>query len=110
MILALLISLSILYALFQAYLNLQGFDVSNSTDMLWSFVFAALIALWVSKEPKRQLFKAPFEFHAFIFFLWPVTLPYYLIKTRGGIGIVQYLGFLGMKLLSFFLGLAVYLY
>ncbi|MBU6952106.1 hypothetical protein [Hahella sp. HN01] len=110
MILALLIALSILYALFQAYLNLQGVDVSDSTDTVWSLVFASLVALWVSKDPKRQYFKAPFEFHAFIFFLWPFTLPYYLVKTRGGVGVAQYLGFLGMKLLSFFGGVAIYFY
>jgi hypothetical protein len=30
----------------------------------------------------------PFEFDAFVFFGWPVVVPYYLYRTRGGRGLI----------------------
>jgi hypothetical protein len=36
----------------------------------------------------------PFEFEAFVFFAWPIALPYYLVKSRGSRGLLLFAVFL----------------
>lgn len=45
------------------------------------------------KEPQHREFDAPFEFGAFMYFAWPIVLPYYLVKTQGVEGLVLFMGF-----------------
>jgi hypothetical protein len=99
-----------LYSAAQVALNMQGEVVSDGTDTLWAFIFAILVAVWAKKEPKQREFNAPFEFGAFLYFAWPIILPYYLIKTRGCEGWITFMGFLGLYLLPFLSGLLAYVY
>lgn len=102
--------LSLVYSCAQVVLNMQEEVVSDSTDVLWTFIFAILIAVWAKKEPKQKEFDAPFDFGSFLYFAWPVVLPYYLVKTRGSEGLVVFLGFVGLYLMPFLSGLVAYVY
>ena len=77
----------------------KGYEVSGSTHMLWSFSFLLLVALWVTADSKISGFEAPFELGFLIYIMFPITLPWYLISTRGADGILVFFGFL-----LFFLG------
>jgi hypothetical protein len=109
-ILLLLFTLSIAYSAVQAALNARLEVVSDTSDLAWAFVFSLLVAVWATKEPRQAEFSAPFEFGAFLYFAWPVVLPYYLTKTRGLEGIVLFLGFLALYFMPFLSGLVAYVY
>lgn len=105
-----LLLLSLAYSGVQIALNMQGEIVSDTSDAVWAFVFAIMVAVWATKEPKQKEFYAPFEFGAFLYFAWPLVLPYYLIKTRGVEGVVIFLGFTALYLMPFLSGLVAYVY
>jgi hypothetical protein len=46
------------------------------------------VALWVYLDRQRRHLNLPFEFDAFVFFAWPIVLPYYLVKSRGAFGLL----------------------
>jgi hypothetical protein len=47
-----------------------------------------LLAIWVYLDRQRRHLSLPFEFGAFVFFAWPIAVPYYLIKSRGTRGLL----------------------
>lgn len=100
----------LMFSYVQVVFGLQEQDVSETTDLLWMFIFAALVAIWTIKEPKFKTFNPPFEFGAFVYFLWPVVLPYYLCKTRGSEGLVLFLGFVALYYTPFLSGLLAYVF
>ena len=58
----------------------------QTADLLWTFEVRLLLGLWVLIDRRARRFSLPFEFEAFVFFAWPIALPYYLYRTRGGRG------------------------
>ena len=102
--------LSVAYSIVQVSLNSQAEVVSDASDTLWAILYSVLVAVWATKEPKQESFQAPFEFGAFLYFAWPIVLPYYLVKTRGIEGLVLFIGFVGMYAMPFVSGLVAYVY
>lgn len=101
-------SVSLIFAYAHVVLGLKEQDVSTTTDFLWMFVFALLVAVWTTKEPRFKEFCPPFEFGAFMYFLWPIILPYYLYKTRGSEGLILFVGFAALYYIPFMSGLLAY--
>jgi hypothetical protein len=60
-----------------------GQQLSGDINQLWAIVFALLLAFWVHADRRNRAYAAPFEFDAFVVFLWPFVVPYYLYRTRG---------------------------
>lgn len=77
-----LIALTVLYALNALGSGLYGAYTSIDSDFAFCLGFSLLLAWWVYVDRRRRNYPAPFEFEAFVFFAWPVVVPYYLIKTR----------------------------
>jgi hypothetical protein len=46
--------------------------------LLWVFGFVVILVGWVRADRRARGYRAPFEFDAFVFFAWPVAVPYYL--------------------------------
>jgi hypothetical protein len=44
------------------------------------------------------VFSVPFEFGAFVFFIWPLVVPHYLYRTRSGRGLLFVAGIYGLYL------------
>jgi hypothetical protein len=65
-------------------LVLHGLSPSRSAELLCGFEFRLILAWWVAIDRRVRGFRAPFEFDAFVFFAWPILVPYYLYRTRGG--------------------------
>lgn len=78
-----------LIGLHSAWLTYVGADPAAHIAGLWSFLFGVLLAWWVSADRRAHRIGMPYEFEAFVAFLWPVALPYYLYRTRGPWGLVQ---------------------
>ncbi len=67
------------------------------------FCFAIIVALWARNDVRARGESKPFEYAFFVFLLWPVVLPYHLIKNRGIDGLVMFIGFLAIFELPHFL-------
>jgi hypothetical protein len=78
-----LILLTLVFTLTFAVLELHHFKVSRESELLWSVLRQLFIACWVHLDRRVHHLSLPYEFDAFVFFAWPVTLPYYLYKSRG---------------------------
>ena len=102
--------LSLTYAFVASYVVYKGGEVSEGTDLLWSFIFALVIALWTNNDAKAQGLYRPYEYSYFIFLFWPVVLPYHLVKTRKIEGLMVFLGVLLLFVLPFFTSLFVWAY
>ena len=78
-----------IYAIGLLVLASHGYSARpESTSLLWGFEFQTLLAVWVRMDRRRRNVSLPFEFDAFVFFGWPVALPYYLYRTRGSRGLL----------------------
>jgi hypothetical protein len=78
--------LTAIFAVGGSLLALRGCNPSEPTQLLWRFAFSLILVCWVRVDVRAQRYSAPFDFDAFIFFGWPVAVPYYLYRTRGGRG------------------------
>jgi len=94
--LAFLLLATLLYTVYRFDCSKHGWPESDAAQGFWRFNYAFLIAWWTGADRRQlnQKFAAPFEFEAFVFFAWPIAFPYYLYKTRRGIGLVLFVGFL----------------
>jgi len=91
-------------------LNLQEKVISESTNVIWSFVFFITTMFWAYYDADREGFDKPFDFGLFIYVFWPVAFPWYLIKTRGADGALMLIGFISLWFGPWLAGLVAYVY
>jgi hypothetical protein len=91
-----LVLLTVIFSVGSSVLAFHGVAVPRGTGMLWSFTFQLILAFWVHFDRRVRGFKVPFEFDVFVFFAWPVLVPYYTYKTRGKQGLLLGAGVLGL--------------
>jgi len=86
--LASLIFLTLIYTSAGTVLASHHVSLSEESALLWRFLSSFFIACWVHLDRRTRKLNWPFEFDAFVFFAWPVALPYYLLKSRGMRGLL----------------------
>ncbi len=91
-----LIVLSALFTVDLGVVGAQGGTVTPLARNVWMFAFGLFVAWWIAGDRRQRSYAAPFEFEAAIFYAWPVLLPYYLYRTRGGNGLLLTLGVYGL--------------
>ena len=98
------------YSLSSSILAYSGEWTSDrtGTDLFYTFSTNFLIAWWVKDDMSQKRFYGPYEFPAFVFFGRPVVFPYYLIKTRGGKGILNTAGFFTLIMAPYLLAAIIY--
>ena len=84
-----LVALTLLSAAGRSFLQFHSFSLPLETGRLDTLVFNSILALWVRADRRSRMFSVPFEFDAFLFFSWPLLLPWYLYRTRGGRGLLH---------------------
>ena len=85
--------LSTSISIYQFILIWQQAEIGEDVGFTWLFVFSTIVAIWASIDAQTQKLQRSFDFGFYILIFWPITLLYYLIKTRGIIGFFQFLGF-----------------
>jgi len=105
-----LVVLSICLGIIEVLLNLQGKEVSESTQSIWGVVFFLLSILWAYYDADRSDFEKPFDFGFLVYVFWPVAFPWYLVKTRGAEGMLLFIGFISIWLGPWVAGLVAYVY
>jgi len=93
-----LLALTAIFAVGLSVLVLHGLDGPEATQLLWRFEFSLILALWVRADRQVRGFSVPFEFDAFVFFGWPIVVPYYLYQTRRGRGLLLAAGIWGLHM------------
>jgi hypothetical protein len=86
-----LVVLTLIYTFGLSILTVHGGQASSVSISRWYYGFALVLIAWVRADRRVHEFQSPFEFDVFLFFAWPVVVPYYLYRTRGGRGLL--LGF-----------------
>ena len=83
-----LVALSAIYAVGDAVLAARSFGVQDASGVLWTTIFRLVLAWWVLADRCLGAIELPYDFESFVFFAWPVVLPWYLWKTRRGRGVL----------------------
>lgn len=93
----------------EVFFTYQGAESSDSYQHLWTLSFSYCVAWWVETDRKAKAISAPFEYQAFVFFLWPVVAPYYLFQTRRWSGFFKGVGLIMLACLPGVAALFTYL-
>jgi hypothetical protein len=81
-----LLALAAIFAAGLSVFAARGVAASRSTELLCSFEFQLILALWVLADRRNRGFSVPYEFDTFVFFAWPaVVLYYYRSRERSGL-------------------------
>ena len=88
-----LLATTVMMAIEAAWFTYVGADTPRNTNQMWTFFFGVLVAWWVYSDRRARGIGMPYEFEAFVVFLWPIVLPYYLYRTRGWTGLLLGGGF-----------------
>jgi hypothetical protein len=83
-----LILLTLIFTASREVLAVHHLGMPGESAMLESVSRQLFIALWIYLDRKGRQLNLPFEFEAFVFFAWPIVLPYYLVKSRGVRGLL----------------------
>jgi len=84
--------LGVILAVGSSVAAMHRFSISRETEQFWNLSIQTVLAFWVRADRRARHFNVPFEFDAFVFFFWPVVVPYYFCKTRGFRGLLLSLG------------------
>ncbi|PYV34065.1 MAG: hypothetical protein DMG22_07465 [Acidobacteria bacterium] len=83
----------------------RGIEISGVFRLLTYFGFLTLMSYWLQNDSKRSEAWRVRDFGFFMFLMWPLIVPYYLLKTRGARGLVLIVGFVGSYVVAFILSL-----
>lgn len=78
-------------------------------SLVWTPVFRILVAMWIEADSRGhpEVYR-PYDFGFLIYAMWPLYLPYYLMRTRGCWGLAWFMGFAALYLLSWALKLVIW--
>ena len=97
---------SVLTAVRDAWFYWEGVEPPTNLLSAWPFAFLVVLVLWIENDRKSYpAIGRPFDFGFLASVFWIPYLPYYLIRTRGALGVPLFLAFLAL----YFLGLIVQL-
>jgi hypothetical protein len=104
-----LVALSSLNSIFAGIAASQDVRLSESTQILWWFVFSILVAVWLKNDIVERGSDTSRQYPHFVLFLfWPLLLPYQLIASRGLEGVVLFLGFAATYMAPYLVQLVVW--
>jgi hypothetical protein len=96
-----LVVLTTIFTVGRSLIAVRSLGAPETAELLWSFEFRLVLASWVHIDRRIRGFSVPFEFDAFVFFVWPFIVPYYLYRTRGGRGLLLVAGIYGLYLMPY---------
>jgi len=87
-----------------------AYEPSTDFERLWGAVFAVLLAAWVDEDSRgREDVALPsFDLGMFVFLIWILFLPWYLLRTRGAKGWLWMAGLFALAFLGPVLQLLIY--
>lgn len=96
-LIAVLIIVSAISALFDGLFYLRGMPSTSVTGDLASVLSAFLLIFWIDADSRTHpQVGRPFDFGFLLMIFWLPYLPYYLWRTRRGAGLRMFAGFVGL--------------
>jgi hypothetical protein len=95
-----LVFLTLIFTAARAVLASHHLSLPGELAKLESVTQQLFVAIWVYLDRQSRRLSLPFEFEAFVFFAWPIALPYYLVKSRGARGLLLVALFFALLVLS----------
>jgi hypothetical protein len=105
------IAMAVAVAVYRAAAFYGGaYQPSSDFERLWGAVFALLLAAWVDDDSRgRQDVQLPsFDLGMFVFLIWILVLPWYLLRTRGRKGWLWIAGLFALAFLGPVVQLLIY--
>jgi hypothetical protein len=104
------LGIGVVVAVYQAVIFYLGLPASADFEQAWGYVFAGMLAFWVNEDSKgrSEIYRPSFDIGLFIYLVWLIYLPYYLLRTRGRQGWLWILGLFVLAFLGAILQLIVY--
>ena len=96
-----LVVLTTIFTLGRWFAAVHNLVAPETTELLWNFEISLVLAWWVRIDRQIRGLSVPFEFDAFVFFAWPLLVPYYLYRTRRARGLLLAAGIYGLLLTPF---------
>lgn len=109
-LLRLTVGTSVAVALYQATIFHLGYETSEEFERVWGYAFPLLLAFWVDEDSRgrREVYRPSFDIGLFIYLIWILYLPFYLLRTRGKNGWLWIVGLILLVFLGTILRLAIY--
>jgi hypothetical protein len=98
------VALAAVYGAGVAVLAMHGARPTHAAEFIWKEILALFLVRWVAVDRRTTRFHGSYEFDAFLFIGWVIVLPYYLVKTRGGRGLLPLLGFWAIAIIPSLVG------
>ena len=67
----------------------RGFTVASGIGFLW------ILGWWMRRDSRLRRIPWIYDMGMFLNILWPIIMPYYLLKSRGARGLLYILSFAG---------------
>ena|SRR5438309_92535 len=101
---------SIVVAAYDVVCYLREAEPGSPFSAYWPVLFSILLALWIEEDSKgRANIYRPFEFSFLIYFFSGFYAPYYLWRTRGGVGVAAAVALVPLAFLGPLLAWSIYL-
>jgi hypothetical protein len=67
-----------------------------------------IVGWWLLTDSRKRGVAWVYDIGFFLYLVWPLILPYYLLKTRGAKGLLLILAFVGTYFAASLVGMALY--
>lgn len=91
------------------YMSTGAWEPNPTFTFIHAMGFLWIITWWLLNDSRKRGIRLPYEMGLFLYIAWFFFMPYYLIKTRRAKGLLVIVGFLGVYVGAWLLGLALYL-
>ncbi len=80
------------------HLAIHRREPSALTHVLWTWGFGFILVCWVRVDARLRGYVRAFDFDSFVFFGWPIMVPYYMYRTRRARGLISGFGICALYL------------
>jgi hypothetical protein len=104
-----LVALTTLYSITLSVCTAYGIKIPSSIQLLWLFGFSLMLTWWVRAGSRSRDLRLPYEFGTFVFFAWPIVVPYYSYRSRGCKGLLLGVGICKLDMVPYVASVNVYI-
>ena len=105
MIVVLLFVYNVAFYLYYA----TGIEPPAAVEFMFTVAFVCGVVWWMKAEAYRRQLQLTYCPGLILGILWPIAVPYYLLKTRGARGLIPLAIFIGSFVVANILGALVYI-
>ena len=91
-----LVGLAVVHAVGLSIVLSQHFVIPETSSRLYLFFFGLFLTWWVIFDARVRRIGVPYDFGYLVLFTWPISIPYYIIRTRGWKGGLFVAGLVGL--------------